>query len=325
MAEQLGLQGIAIPEQFDGAGFGHSELATVFEELGYSLAPVPLMATVGLASNAIMLCGDQAACEELLPAIAAGGCVAALAHSASGEGLQADGSAVAAEVNDGSWALTGRSSMVIDGRAADLLLVVAAAPQGVSLFAVTADAPGLARRALDVMDHTRRLAEIELVATPARLVGTAGTAANGLARTLDLAVAAVACEQVGIAQRCLDMAVEYALVREQFGRPIGGFQAVKHLCAEVLLEVESARSIALHSAAVAESGSDRLPLAASMAKCYCSDAAYHAAAVLIQVLGGIGYTWEADAHFYFKRARSSAALLGSSDFHRDRVAEIAGV
>jgi alkylation response protein AidB-like acyl-CoA dehydrogenase len=325
MAEQLGLQGLAIPEAFDGAGFGQSELATVFEQLGYALAPVPFLATVGLASNAIMLCGDGGARQELLPLIAAGECVAALAHSATGEDLDADGGGVSAVKVDAGWKLSGRSTLVIDGLMADLLLVVASTPEGVSLFLVEDDAAGLHRRRLDAMDHTRPLAEIALESTPARLLGDPGSARPGLARTLDLALVNLAAEQVGVAQRCLDMAVEYALAREQFGRPIGGFQAVKHLCADVLLEVESSRSMALHAATVAESGSDGLALVASMAKCYCSEAAYHAAAVLIQVLGGIGYTWEADAHFYFKRARSSAALLGGLDFHRDRVAEIAGV
>jgi alkylation response protein AidB-like acyl-CoA dehydrogenase len=169
------------------------------------------------------------------------------------------------------------------------------------------------------MDLTRRQARLEFSSTPARLVGTEGGAGPVLTQTLDLAAVALAAEQVGGAQRCLEMSVEYAKNRYQFGRPIGSFQAIKHKCADVLLEIESAKSAAYYASWAADEDADDLPLVASMAKAYCSDAYFHAAAENIQIHGGIGFTWDDDAHLYFKRAASSGLLFGDSAYHRERL------
>ncbi len=194
-----------------------------------------------------------------------------------------------------------------------------------SLFAVEADAAGLTRTPLATMDQTRKQARLEFSATPARLVGEDGGAGPALSRTLDLAAVALAAEQVGGAQRCLDMAVDYAKTRIQFGRPIGSFQAIKHKCADMLLEVESAKSAAYYAGWAAAEDSEELPVVASLAKSYCSEAYFHAAAENIQIHGGIGFTWEHDAHLYFKRAKSSELLLGDPSYHRELLAQRIGI
>jgi alkylation response protein AidB-like acyl-CoA dehydrogenase len=175
------------------------------------------------------------------------------------------------------------------------------------------------------MDQTRKQARLEFSNTPARLIGEEGGAAAGLSKTLDLAAVALAAEQVGGAQKCLDMSVEYAKVRVQFGRPIGSFQAIKHKCADMLLEVESAKSAAYYAGWAAAEDNDELPVVAPLAKAYCSDAYFHAAAENIQIHGGIGFTWEHDAHLYFKRAKSSELLLGDPTYHREALAQRIGL
>ena len=206
---------------------------------------------------------------------------------------------------------------MLDGHVADLILVGAQADGGPSLFAVHGGADGLTRRPLETLDMTRKQAALELSATPARLIGAEGSAADVLERTLRHAVVALAAEQVGGAQRCLDMSVEYAKIRMQFGRPIGSFQAIKHMCADLLLEVESARSAAYYAAWAAQDGSDELPLVSSLAKAFCSEAYFRAAADNIQIHGGIGFTWEHDAHLYYRRAKSTELMLGTPEQHRE--------
>ncbi len=175
------------------------------------------------------------------------------------------------------------------------------------------------------MDQTRKQARLVFSGTPAWLIGTDGGAQPGLSRTLDLAAVALAAEQVGGAQRVLEMSVEYAKTRMQFGRPIGSFQAIKHKCADMLLEVESARSAAYYAAWAAAEDCDELPVVASLAKSYCSEAYFHAAAENIQIHGGIGFTWEHPAHLYFKRGRSSELLLGDPSYHRELLAQRIGI
>jgi alkylation response protein AidB-like acyl-CoA dehydrogenase len=206
---------------------------------------------------------------------------------------------------------------VLDGHTAGLFLVAAATGAGPSLFAVQGGAAGLTRRPLETLDRTRKLARVELTSAEAVLVGTEGGAAATLTRALQVAAAALAAEQVGGAQRCLDMSVEYAKLRMQFGRPIGGFQAIKHMCADMLLEVESARSAAYYAAWAAAEDSDELPLVSSLAKAYCSEAYFRTAADNIQIHGGIGFTWEHDAHLYYRRAKSSELMLGTPSEHRE--------
>jgi alkylation response protein AidB-like acyl-CoA dehydrogenase len=175
------------------------------------------------------------------------------------------------------------------------------------------------------MDQTRKLARLEFAATPARLIGSPGDAAAILDRTLDVAAIALAAEQLGGAQRALDMAVGYAKVREQFGRPIGSFQTIKHRCADLLLEVESLRSAVGYAAAAVAEGSAEIPVLASLAKAYASETFFHVAAENIQIHGGIGFTWEHDAHLYFKRAKSSELFLGDPAYHRERLATRIGL
>ena len=207
----------------------------------------------------------------------------------------------------------------MDGHVAGLVLVPAAAGDGTSLFAVSGTAPGLARTVLPAFDPTRKHARLQFSAVPATLIGRAGGAAPALARAADLGCLALACEQVGVAERALDMARGYALLRTQFGRPIGSFQAVKHKLANVLLEVEAARSAAWYGLWAADHRPGELPVVASIAQATCSAAAYLAAAENMQVHGGIGYTWEHPAHLYFRRATTSRMWLGDPAGHHERL------
>jgi alkylation response protein AidB-like acyl-CoA dehydrogenase len=320
MAEQLGLQSLIIPEEFGGAGFTYVELIVVLEEMGAALLCAPFFSTVALATNAILTSGDQSAQSYLLPGIAAGDTIATLAFTEDSGRWDADGT----PAEDG-WTLNGHKSFVVDGNVAGLILVVGRTDAGLSLFGVKGDADGLTRTPLATMDQTRKQARLEFANTPAWLIGTDGGAEPGLSKTLDLAAVALAAEQVGGAQRCLDSSVEYAKTRIQFGRPIGSFQAIKHKCADMLLEVESAKSAAYYAAWAAAEDSDELPVVASLAKSYCSEAYFHAAAETIQIHGGIGFTWEHPAHLYFKRAKSSELMLGDPSYHRELLAQRIGI
>jgi alkylation response protein AidB-like acyl-CoA dehydrogenase len=229
-------------------------------------------------------------------------------------------------VSGGGWILDGHKSFVLDGHTADLILVVAATGSGLSLFGVQADAAGLNRRVLPTLDQTRKLARLEFRSVPAaRLIGAPGEAGAVLARTLDVAAIALAAEQLGGAQRALDMAVGYAKTRHQFGRPIGSFQAIKHRCADLLLEVSSLRSAVRYAAAAVAEDSAEIPVVAALTKAYASDVYFHVAAENIQIHGGIGFTWEHDAHLYFKRAKSSELFLGDASYHRESLAQRIGL
>ncbi len=325
MAQQLGLQGLAIPEEHGGSGYSYVELIVVLEEMGRALLPAPYFSTVALAANAILASGDDSAKKELLPGIASGETIATLAFTEDSGRWDEEGIQMEATKSGDGYSLTGSKMFVIDGHTANLLIVAARTGAGVSLFAVDGDASGLTRTSLQTMDQTRKQAKVEFSNTPARLIGTEGEGGAALGKTLDLAAVALAAEQVGGAQKCLEMAVEYAKVRVQFGRPIGSFQAIKHKCADMLLEVESAKSAAYYAGWAAAEDSDELPVVASLAKAYCSDAYFHAAAENIQIHGGIGFTWEHDAHLYFKRAKSSELLLGDPTYHREVLAQRIGL
>lgn len=325
MAEQLGLQSLAIPEEFGGAGYGYVELTVVFEEMGAALLCAPYFSTIALAANALLTSGDDAAKSAYLPGIASGETIATLAYTEDSGRWPIDDIAVEATEAGGSWTITGAKNYVIDGATANLILVVARTKGGISLFAVDGDAAGLSRESLNTMDQTRKQARLVFDKTPATLIGTEGAAAPGVVKTLQLAAVALAAEQVGGAQRCLDNAVEYAKNRIQFGRPIGSFQAIKHKCADMLLEVESAKSAAYYAGWAAAEDNDELPVVSSLAKSYCSDAYFHAAGENIQIHGGIGFTWEHHAHLYFKRAKSSELLLGEPAYHRELIAQELGI
>src|SRR5437588_6703683 len=325
MGEQLGLQGLAIPEEYGGSGYGYVELVVVLEEMGRALLCAPYFSTVALAGNALLVSGDDAAKKEFLPGIASGETIATLAFTEdSGRWDEAGITLEATKAGDG-WSLSGHKMFVLDGHTANVIIVAARTGGAVSLFAVDGSAAGLTRTPLSTMDQTRKQARLELSDTPARLIGAEGAGWTTLSKVLDLAAVALAAEQVGGAQKVLEMSVEYAKVRVQFGRPIGSFQAVKHKCADMLLEVESAKSAAYYAGWAAAEDNDELPVVASLAKAYCSDAYFHATAENIQIHGGIGFTWEHPAHLYFKRAKSSELLFGDPSYHRELLAQRIGI
>ncbi len=325
MAEQMGLQALAIPEEFGGQGFGFVEQVVVLEEMGRALLCAPYFSSCVLAANALLQSGDDDAKKEHLPGIAAGETRATLAFTEESGRWDEGGITMQAKNGGGGWTLDGTKMYVLDGHTANLILVAARSDAGVSLFAVDPGAEGLTRTALSTMDQTRKQAKLEFSGTPATLIGTDGGGWDTLSTVLDLAAVALAAEQVGGAQMCLDMSVEYAKVRVQFGRPIGSFQAIKHKCADMLLEVESAKSAAYYAGWCAAEMNDELPQVASLAKSYCSEAYFHAAAENIQIHGGIGFTWEHPAHLYFKRAKSSELLFGDPTYHRELLAQRIGI
>jgi alkylation response protein AidB-like acyl-CoA dehydrogenase len=322
---QLGLQGLAIPESYGGSGFTFAEQAIVLEEFGAALYGGPYLASAVLAAAALLASPDEGARRDLLPGIASGETIATLAFTEDDGSWDPSTIRLAAAKDGEAWHLDGHKSFVLDGATAGLILVVAATDAGLSLFAVQADADGLSRVTLPTMDQTRKLARLEFAGTPARLIGSPGDAAAVMDRVLDVAAIALAAEQLGGAQRALDMAVGYAKVREQFGRPIGSFQTIKHRCADLLLEVESLRSAVGYAAAAVAAGSAEVPVLAALAKAYASETYFHVAAENIQIHGGIGFTWEHDAHLYFKRAKSSELFLGDAAYHRERLATRIGL
>jgi alkylation response protein AidB-like acyl-CoA dehydrogenase len=324
MASELGLPGLIVPEELGGAGLGGVELGIAMEEMGRALLCAPFFSSVALAANALLASGDALAQKEYLPAIASGERVATLAFAEPGAGWEVARTELRARRAASGWQLDGVKTPVTDGAHADLVLVTARTESGVSLFAVDGASRGLVRRTLPPLDLTRKLARLELTGVPARLVGGEGQALAGLERALDRAAAALAAEQVGGAQRCLELAVDYAKQRLQFGRPIGSLQAIKHKCADTLCGVETARSAALHAAHTWGASADELGIAASMAKAWCSEVYFQAAATCLQIHGGIGFTWENPTHLYLKRAKSSMLLLGDPVHHRDRLARALG-
>ncbi len=327
---ELGWTSVHIPEEYGGLGLGYVELVALLEIMGGSLLCAPFLSSVCLAANALLVAGSEEQKREHLPGIAEGTTRAALAYSGPSGRWDAETiETIAARCGD-EYHLSGTTTFVVDGHSADLLVVAArregsVGREGVSLFVVPGDSPGLRRRLLPTMDQTRRLAEITLdgVRLPTgSLLGEEGAAWPLLSRTLDLAAIALAAEQVGGAQRCLDLAVAYANERQQFGRVIGSFQAIKHKCADMMVKVESARSAAYYAGCCVAEGNDaELDTVAPLAKAYCSDAYFHCAADCIQIHGGVGFTWEYDIHLYFKRAKSSESLLGDAAFHRELLAQ----
>jgi alkylation response protein AidB-like acyl-CoA dehydrogenase len=331
MANELGLQSLHIPEAYGGQGFSFVELVVVLEEMGRALLCAPFFSSVCLAANAILNAGTEEQKEALLGGIAAGETIATLAFTEPSGKWDANGITMEATPDgSGGYTLSGTKMFVLDGHTANLLVVAARAAgtggtEGISFFTIAGDAPGLTRSPLPTMDQTRKQAKLEFSDVKAELLGEEGAGWAALSKTLDQAAVCLAAEQVGGAQKCLDMSVEYAKVRIQFGRPIGSFQAIKHKCADMLLEVESSKSAAYYAGWAAAEDNDELPVVASLAKSYCSEAYFHAAAENIQIHGGIGFTWEHDAHLYFKRAKSSEILFGDPTYHRELLAQRIGI
>ncbi|MDQ2876335.1 MAG: acyl-CoA/acyl-ACP dehydrogenase [Actinomycetota bacterium] len=325
MGDQMGLQGLIIPEEFGGSGYSYVELIVVLEEMGRRLLCAPYFSTVVLAANTLLSAGDDSAKKDYLPGIASGETIATLAFTEDGGSWDPASIRLAASRHGDGWVLDGHKSFVLSGASVGLILVAAVAGGGLSLFAVDAAASGLTATALPTLDQTRGLARLEFSAVPAGLIGSAGDATAILDRVLDVAAVALAAEQLGGAQRALDITVDYTKARHQFGRPIGSFQALKHRMADLLMEVESLRSAVAYAASAVADDSDEVPVLASLVKAYASETYFHVAAEMIQMHGGIGFTWEHDAHLFFKRAKSSELFLGDGAYHRERLAQRIGL
>ena len=323
MAE-LGWTGLTVPEANGGLGLGAVDLIVLLEEMGRSLCPLPL-ASVDAAVAALAGLGDAAQCAAYLPTITAGDAIATLAVFESSDVPSADGIATTATVRGEQVTLEGAKLFVPDGQHADLLLVAAREGKGISLFVVPADTPGVTVTPLVLVDATKPAAEVRLtgaqVPASARL-GAAGGAWPTLARLVDRLTIAHAAEMVGAADAALTMAVEYAKVRQQFGSPIGRFQGVKHRCAELLCDVESARSLVYYGAWAVDHAPAEAPQYASMAKALASEALDQAGEECVQIHGAIGYTWECHAHLFYKRGRQSHVWLGAPDEHYERVLQL---
>jgi alkylation response protein AidB-like acyl-CoA dehydrogenase len=324
MAEEIGLAGLIIPDQHGGAGMGYVELLVVMEEMGRSLLCSPFLSTAVFAPSALTNCADDVAQKELLAGIASGQTLVTVAHAEPGGRWDLEAIQMTAKSSGDGFTLTGTKSLVLDGHTADVILVVARGDDGLSLFRVDADAAGLTRTSLPELDLTRKLARLEFSKTPAKKVSR-GDQTEAFEKVLGLVVAALSAEQVGGAQMCLDMAVDYAKTRLQFGRPIGSYQGIKHKCAEMLVSVEFAKSAAYNACFAAAEDDPAFLEAAAMAKAYCSESYFHAAADNIQIHGGMGFTWEHPAHLYFKRAKASELLFGDAAHHRESLAAQLGI
>ena len=323
MAEELGLVGLIVSEKHGGAGFGMVELAIVAEEMGRVLLCAPYLSSAVLATNALELAADEAAQNEILPKLASGKAIATLAFSEAANPWDLSAIAMTAEPNGDAFQLSGEKTYVLDGCVANEILVAARVGGELALFHVAEDASGLSREVLPPLDPTRRIAALRFENTPASRISS-GDVSDKLECALDRAIVALAAEQLGGTQRVLETTVDFAKTRFQFGRPIGSFQVIKHQCADMLVEVELARSAVYNAAFAIEEDPEDAPIAARMAKSYCSDAYLHIANRNIQIHGGMGFTWEHSAHLYFKRAKSSEVLFGSPGFHRERMAASLG-
>lgn len=333
-------QAIHSPESCGGLGLGYVELVSMLEQMGRYLLCSPFFATVCLAANAIMVAGSEQQKAEYLGKIVAGGTAtlafAGVAAALRGGQWGAEAVEVVAQPRGDDYLLNGTHHYVVDGASAQTLVVAARLPdtqgeKGICLFVLPAATEGVERETVPTLDQTRRLARITysgLVVPATALMGEAGESWPLLSKTLDLANIALAAEQVGGAQRVLDLAVDYAKERIQFNRPIASFQAIKHKAADMMTRVEVARSGVYYAACIAEeamSGGDlgpELPEASSVAKSYCSDACFQNAADALQIHGGVGFTWEYDIHLFFKRAKASEHLLGNGAWHRERLARL---
>jgi alkylation response protein AidB-like acyl-CoA dehydrogenase len=331
LAAEVGVAGLLVPADLGGADATVADLAVVAEELGGALAPVPFLSTVALATTALLGFREDPTARRLLSGIASGDVVTTLGFCTEAGGWEIGSGGVRADPAGSGWRLTGRLGLVVDGADADPLLAVASTGTGTALFAVS-EPTGVTRQPCQTLDLVRPMATVSFDATPACLVGGEDGGA-ALRAALDLALVLLAVEQVGGARRCLDEAVAYAKQRVQFDRPIGSFQAVKHILVDVLLAVELARSAAdvavaaadSYLAAPAEPTAAALAQAASLAKATCAEAYAHTAEETLHVHGGIGFTWEHDAHLHYRRARAGELFLGSPAEHRDRLARCAGL
>lgn len=321
-AARLGWLGLLVDERFGGTGRGALEMVAVQQELGRGVVPGPFLASAVLATVALQRFGSAQQQERWLPAMAAGGTIATVATQTRSSAVA--GTIVATPASASRFYLTGEERFVLDAGVADLLILPARTERGTTLVLVEASAPGIALRPIDTIDRTRRSATVVLDRVEVaddQVLGEIGGGERCLDAILDFGRVALCGEMVGGAERVLETCTAYARVREQFGRPIGTFQAIQHKCADMLLQVESARAMTLAAATSLAHGDDDAASDASIAKACCGDAYRQVATEGVQIHGALGFSWELDVHLFYKRARSSETLLGDARFHRRRIAD----
>ena len=330
LAEQ-GWLGLVYPEEYGGTGLGFVDLTVLMEEMGRAVMPGPFFSTVLLGGLAILEAGSTAQKKEWLGRISEGRARATLAFTEPNARWDAGAVTVTARERGGTFTLSGTKLFVLDAHVADVLVVAARTregkrpEEGLSLFLVPKGARGVDVTLLPTMDQTRKLCEVtfaDVTVGADALLGPKDGAWAPLSRVLDRATVALCAEMCGGAQRVLDMTTDYAKIRIAFGKPIGSYQGVKHRAADMLVEVENAKSLTYYAAWAVDENVPEAPLAASMAKAYVSDAFRRTAGAGIQLHGGIGFTWEHDLHLYFKRAKSSEFTFGDASYHRERVAQL---
>jgi alkylation response protein AidB-like acyl-CoA dehydrogenase len=333
---ELGWLGLVYPEAEGGLGLGLVDLTVILEEMGRAVMAGPFFSTVLLGGLTILEAGSAAQRSAWLPRIAAGEARATLAIAEESGRWDATGIQLGAKAVKGGtdgYVLSGTKLFVPDAHTADVVVVAARTgrptkndPQaGIGLFLVPTDARGVSTTLLPTMDQTRKLCEVtcaDVTVGADALLGAAGAGWAPLGRVLDRATVALCAEMCGGAQKVLDMTVEYAKIRQAFGKPIGSYQGVKHKAADMLVDVENSKSITYYAAWAMDEDVPEGPLAVSMAKAYVSDAYRRVAGAGIQLHGGIGFTWEHDLHLYFKRAKGSEFTFGDATWHRERVAQL---
>lgn len=314
----MGLLGLTVPDEFGGSAAGASELAVVSEQLGRALLCAPYIATSVLTPYLLLALADTAECAEALPRIAAGELVTTVAFAEPGAARPPELPSTVASQAAGDWLLTGEKTYVLDALCAERFYIAAQSPEGVGIFAADREAAGLAVTPLTTIDQTRKQGQLTLKETPARLIGSLGAGGAALDEALDRAAVALVAEQAGGAMHVTQMAADYARSRYQFGRAIGSFQAVKHMCVDMLLDAQSALSSARHVAAAFDASDPDRFADLALAQAFCSDTFVSTSAANIQVHGGIGFTWEHPAHLYLRRARTDAQIFGDPAWHRER-------
>jgi len=330
MAEQ-GWTGLLIPGAYGGLGLGMLDMALLLEEMGRAVVPGPFMFSSVLATLALMQGGSTAQKKTWLPRLASGEAVGTLAFLEADDRLDAAGITLKAKKSRDGYTLSGTKMFVPFAAVADVLLVAARTrgrgEDGVNLLVVERETPGLTIKPLEIFDLTRRVYEVECkdVTVPqAAVVGSEGQGWKILARLIDAACIALAADSLGGAQRALEMAVEYTKMRTQFNRPIASFQALKHMAAEMASEIEPARALVWYAAHAFDTRPREAPRAAALAKARLSEVYARTTNRAVQMHGGIGFTWEHDMHFWFKRAKWNEFAFGDATYHRERLAQLEG-
>ena len=320
----MGLLGLSVPEEFGGAGAGHTEMGIVAEEMGRALLTGPFLSTAVLAPALLAAAGDAGEAAAVLPLIADGSAIVSLAFAEGASATAPAEPATSAMSDADGWHIDGEKNFVLDAAGADTIYVLASAAAGPSVFAVERDAPGMDALPLSTVDLTRKMYRVMFSHTPARLIGEPGTGSAVFDHAVQAGAVALLGDQAGGAQRVTRMAADYARTRFQFGRAIGSFQAIKHMCADMLVESESTISAARHVAAAFDAAAPGAAADLALAQAYCAQAYVDVAATAIQVHGGIGFTWEHPVHLYLRRARTDAQLFGEPAYHRERYLRLKG-